>query len=649
MFKDYLRMAVCAPRVHIGNAAENCREITELYEKMHDKADILLLPELCLCGYTCQDLFQNSGLIRNVNKALEDLRILTAKYGESGALLTVGLPFYKDGELYNCAALLHNGKILAVIPKTFLPNHGEFYEKRWFTAGPYEAEEVTLHTGQTTVFGNNLLIDVISADERVTIGVELCEDAWVPVSPGRICALSGAELIMNLSASNEITGKAQYRRELLGGISASCVCAYAYASAGRYESTSDTVFGGHCLIYENGRMLGELAPFEEGILVRDISLSALRYDRMHISDFSDCKNIWCRTRYKRITCNKVFLQKDDLKCSVSMTPFIPRDNLLSHCLDIFNIQVAGLMRRIEATHCRCITVGVSGGLDSTLALMVAAQAIRNLNLPTETLQGITMPGFGTTSRTKNNSVRLMEVLGCGMRTVDITASTRQHFTDIGHDENIHDTTYENAQARERTQILMDIANKEGGFVLGTGDLSELALGWCTYNGDHMSMYGVNVGIPKTLVRTLVDMVGHYLAEKDFAGLDEVVEDILDTPVSPELLPPNPDGTIAQKTEDNIGSYVLHDFFLYHTLRFGLSPMQIFDLCKCAVRQSDVYNFSDDEIKKWLRIFCTRFYRQQFKRNCMPDGVKVGMVSLSPRADLRLPSEIEFDELISELM
>ena len=415
------------------------------------------------------------------------------------------------------------------------------------------------------------------------------------------------------------------------------------------------VFSGHNLMYENGKLLGEIKPFEDGILIRDFNMTKIRHDRLANKSFAECKRNFDAGEYMTVTCEKVFAEKKEVCARVSMTPFVPSKNRLERCRSIFAMQVAGLQRRIEATHASCIVVGVSGGLDSTLALLVSAQAVKNLGLPPETVTGITMPGFGTTKRTKSNSTTLMELLGCDIREISIVDSVRQHFADIGQDEAVHDITYENCQARERTQILMDVANKEGGFVIGTGDLSELALGWCTYNGDHMSMYAVNTSIPKTLVRTLVDEVGHDMDRNGFPGIKDVIEDIIDTPVSPELLPPNADGTIAQKTEDTVGSYILHDFFLYYTLRYGMEPEEVYDLCKEAVRQSveasqdgetEAYIFTDEEIKKWQKVFYTRFFRQQFKRNCMPDGVKVGTVSVSPRGDLRLPSEIEFEDFLT---
>lgn len=645
MLENLFRVAAATPRVHIGNVEKNCEEIKTIYKEYGDKADIIITPELSLTGYTCADLFNNRHLIENVRNGLDSLAVFTKEYGQSGAALVVGLPFEKEGELFNCAAFIQGGEVLAIIPKTYLPNYGEFYEKRWFSAGQYDAEEVLSDNGSTTVFGNNVILELGAGKNKVSLGIEICEDAWTPVSPGRLLALNGAEIILNISASNEVIGKEQFRRNLAGGISSGCICGYAYVSAGRYESTSDLVFSGHNLMYENGKMLGEIKPFENGVLIKDFNLTKIRHDRLANKSFGDCKRDFGGRDYVVIRCEKTLMDKNEILAKVPITPFVPSKNKLERCLSIFRMQVAGLQRRIETTKSKCVVVGVSGGLDSALALLVSAQAVKNLGLPSTTVLGITMPGFGTTDRTKNNSTKLMEILGCDIREISIVDSVRQHFKDIGQKEEVHDITYENCQARERTQILMDVSNKEGGFVVGTGDLSELALGWCTYNGDHMSMYSVNTSIPKTLVRTLVDEIGHYLGENGFDGIDEVIEDIVDTPVSPELLPPNEDGTIAQKTEDTVGSYILHDFFLYYTLRYGMAPEEIFELCKNAVSQSEEYKFSEEEIKKWQNVFYTRFFRQQFKRNCMPDGVKVGTVSVSPRGDLRLPSEVEFEEFL----
>ncbi|MBQ2258492.1 MAG: NAD(+) synthase [Lachnospiraceae bacterium] len=645
---NLFRVAVVTPRVHIGNVSKNCEEILNAYDGLADKTDLVVTPELSLTGYTCADLFNNRSLLNMALKGLGKMVSHTKKYGEGGAALVVGLPFEKAGELFNCAALIQNGQLVAIVPKTYLPNYGEFYEKRWFSAREYDAEELEINCGSEklrTLFGNNIVINV-GTDNAVCIGLEVCEDVWATVSPGRIMALNGAEIIVNISASNEVIGKAQYRRNLIGAASASCISGYVYVSAGRYESTSDLVFSGHNLMYENGKLIGECKPFEETVLVKDFNLTKIRHDRVANKTFSQCKNNYSDRKYRLVDCRKPLIKKEDILARVSITPFVPSKNRRERSLEIFNMQVAGLQRRIETTKSSCVVVGVSGGLDSTLALLVAAKAVKNIGLPSTTVTGITMPGFGTTKRTKNNSLELMKYLGCDIREISIVDSVRQHFKDIGQDENVHDITYENCQARERTQILMDVANKDGGFVIGTGDLSELALGWCTYNGDHMSMYAVNASIPKTLVRTLVDEIGHNMAENGFEGMDKVIEDIIDTPVSPELLPPNEDGTIAQKTEDTVGSYILHDFFLYYTLRYGMTPAEILELCKEAVRQSSDYKFSDDEIRKWQKVFYTRFFRQQFKRNCMPDGVKVGSVSVSPRGDLRLPAEIESEEFVN---
>lgn len=648
MMKNLFRVATAAPRVHIGNVKKNYEEIKKIYKKYAEDADLVVFPELCLTGYTCGDLFLNQNLLENSKMYLVKLAELTQDYEEVGAGLVVGLPLEVKGELFNCAAFLHNGEIAAIIPKTYLPNYGEFYEKRWFSARKIEADYLDFNEEMECVpFGNQQLIHFGSEGNYVNIGVEICEDAWVPIPPSRMMALNGAEIIVNLSASNEVIGKADYRRNLIQGISASCICGYVYSSAGRYESTSDLVFSGHCMMYENGKLLGEIKPFEDGTLVRDFQLTKIRHDRIVNKSFGDCKRMYVNsdTEMEHTEVEKEYPERDDILAKVKMTPFVPSSNTLDRCLAIFNMQVAGLQRRIETTRCKCVVVGVSGGLDSTLALLVSSMAVKKLGLPSTTVVGITMPGFGTTKRTKNNSTALMEILGCDIREIPIADSVRQHFKDIGHDEAVKDITYENCQARERTQILMDVANKEGGFVIGTGDLSELALGWCTYNGDHMSMYAVNTSIPKTLVRSLVDEVGHFMEKNGFSGIAGVIEDIIDTPVSPELLPPNEDGTIAQKTEDTVGSYILHDFFLYYTLRFGMDQQEILELCKVAVSQSKEYHFSDEEIEKWLKTFYTRFFRQQFKRNCMPDGVKVGTVSVSPRGDLRLPSEIEFEEFL----
>ena len=529
--KNMLRVAAVTPKVHIGSVSGNVREIMDIYEEYKDAADVIVTPELSITGYTCADLFENRKLIDGARRGLLQLAMATCT-GQSA--LVVGLPFEVDGELFNCAAFLQGGRVMAIVPKTYLPNYGEFYEKRWFSARKYDAVMVNLMdpeddgdeleydgsraVGSEVLFGNNVMIDMGSGDQRVKLGIEICEDAWTPVSPGRLLAMAGAEVILNLSASNEVIGKAAYRHKLIGSVSSDCLCGYVYVSAGMYESTSDLVFSGHNLMYENGKLLGEVKPFEEGVLIRDISLTKIRHDRIANKSFADCKRDFAFRKYETVVCDTPLMDKGNVLMKVKMTPFVPSGNKLERCMAIFKMQVAGLQRRIEATHCKCVVVGVSGGLDSTLALLVSAQAVKNAGLPSTTVVGITMPGFGTTNRTKNNSTELMRLLGCDSREISIAASVRQHFADIGQDESMHDVTYENCQARERTQILMDVANKEGGFVVGTGDLSELALGWCTYNGDHMSMYAVNTSIPKTLVRSLVNEVGHFMEVDGFVGI-----------------------------------------------------------------------------------------------------------------------------------
>ena len=647
--KNMLRVAAVTPKVHIGSVSGNVREIMDIYEEYKDAADVIVTPELSITGYTCADLFENRKLIDGARRGLLQLAMATCT-GQSA--LVVGLPFEVDGELFNCAAFLQGGRVVAIVPKTYLPNYGEFYEKRWFSARKYDAVMVNLMdpeddgdeleynagskkagdraVGSEVLFGNNVMIEMGSGDQRVKLGIEICEDAWTPVSPGRLLAMAGAEVILNLSASNEVIGKAAYRHKLIGSVSSDCLCGYVYVSAGMYESTSDLVFSGHNLMYENGKLLGEVKPFEDGVLIRDISLTKIRHDRIANKSFADCKRDFAFRKYETVVCDTPLMDKGNVLMKVKMTPFVPSGNKLERCMAIFKMQVAGLQRRIEATHCKCVVVGVSGGLDSTLALLVTARAFDFLGMPREKITAVTMPCFGTTDRTYRNACDLTKKLGATLREVDIREAVTIHFRDIGHDMENHDVTYENCQARERTQVIMDIANQAGGMVIGTGDLSELALGWATYNGDHMSMYAVNTSIPKTLVRHLV----RYYA--DTCGddrLSEILLDILDTPVSPELLPPK-DGKIAQKTEDLVGPYELHDFFLYYMLRAGYEPDKIF---RIAVQTFDgVYD--REVILKWLKNFYRRFFMQQFKRSCLPDGPKVGTVAVSPRGDLRMSSD-----------
>ena len=508
------------------------------------------------------------------------------------ALIFLGIPLEYHGKLYNTAAILNHGKILGIVPKRYIPNYNEFYEVRHFTKGMEEPVAVRLNQEITVPMGMNLLFCCEEIPE-LKVAAEICEDLWTMQPPSIAHAQAGAVVITNLSASDEVTGKETYRRELVKGQSARLLCGYIYASAGEGESTQDVVYSGHDLIAENGVVLAESERFTKGILYSEIDVKKLISERRRMSTFETTDG-----NYQEIYFS---LEKEETKLTryIDPMPFVPgsKEDREKRCEEILLIQAHGLKKRLAHTHAKSAVVGISGGLDSTLALLVSAQAVKNLGLPPETVTGITMPGFGTTKRTKSNSTTLMELLGCDIREISIVDSVRQHFADIGQDETVHDITYENCQARERTQILMDVANKEGGFVIGTGDLSELALGWCTYNGDHMSMYAVNTSIPKTLVRTLVDEVGHDMDRNGFPGIKDVIEDIIDTPVSPELLPPNADGTIAQKTEDTVGSYILHDFFLYYTLRYGMEPEDVYDLCKEAVRQS-VEASEDGEIEAY---------------------------------------------------
>ena len=586
----------------------------------------------------------NRHLIDRAEEGLLQLAEMTAEYGKKGAALVVGVPYEVDGELFNCGAFLWNGTVLALTPKVYLPNYGEFYEKRWFSGRRVENRTVEMADGSETLFGNSILLEMTDPnqqEEHVTFGMEICEDLWTPIAPGRLLALQGAEILLNLSASNEVIGKEQYRRTLTGSMSSSCICGYVYTSAGAYESTSDLVFSGHNLMYENGKLLGEIKPFEDGILIRDFNMTKIRHDRLANKSFAECKRNFEAGEYMTVNCEKVFAEKKEVCAKVSMTPFVPSKNRLERCRSIFAMQVAGLQRRIEATHASCIVVGVSGGLDSTLALLVCVKTFDKLGWSRQGIVGVTMPGFGTTDRTHTNAIDLMNSLGVTVREVSIKEACIQHFKDIDHDVHVHDVVYENAQARERTQILMDIANQTWGMVVGTGDLSELALGWATYNGDHMSMYGVNGSIPKTLVKHLVKWV----AEND---IDETSRatllDIVDTPISPELIPADENGNIRQITEDLVGPYELHDFFLYYFLRCGFRPSKIFFLAARTFK--DVYD--EETIKKWLQTFCRRFFNQQFKRSCLPDGPKVGSISISPRGDWRMPSDASSEMWLKEV-
>ena len=624
----FVKVAALSPTVTVANPEKNAETALAAIKKAAaEGVQVMVLPELHLSGYTCGDLFQQDRLIARCEEALNKIRKETASIQ---ALIAVGLPVRLCDSLYNCAAVLQSGKILGVVPKQYLPNYQEFYEKRWFAPGNrLLSRQVTL-CGETVFFGSQLF-----RLGNAVIGVEICEDLWVPLPPSSHLVLTGANLILNLSASNELVAKNAYRRELIAGQSGRCICGYVYASAGVGESTTDLVFSGACTVAENGSILAESERFSRtgSRAVACIDVAKLSAERRKNGSFHD-NAVDFSEGIPTVTGVLPHLELYRMDRSYDPTPFIPGDQRTreERCKEIFAIQAAGLAKRLSHTGLKRAVIGISGGLDSTLALLVASETMKLLQYPSENILCITMPGFGTTDRTYQNALELIASLGAELREIDIRPACIQHMKDIGHDPSIHDITYENTQARERTQILMDLANKSGGLLVGTGDLSELAMGWCTYNGDHMSMYGVNASVPKTLVRYLVD----YVASRSDERTAAVLREVLDTPVSPELLPPDENGQIAQKTEENIGPYELHDFFLYHFLRFG------FDREKLAFLAERAFDgrYSPEEVEKWLELFLKRFFSSQFKRSCLPDGPKVGSVSLSPRGDWRMPSDAD---------
>ena len=633
----FIKVAAASPALRVADCRYNAEQsVAAMQRAAAAGVRLLVLPELGLTGYTCGDLLLQPVLQQG---ALHALQMLLAVSAGLPMTTVAGLPLEVEGKLYNCAAVLHGGKILGVVPKTNLPNYGEFYEARWFTPAPAEAKAISL-LGQQVPFGTDLLFCCRELPEY-KLAVEICEDLWVALPPSTRHAMAGATVIANCSASDETIGKAEYRRELITGQSARLMAGYLYADAGRGESTTDMVFAGHDLIAENGRLLAETALFTNEMIVTEIDVHRLTAERRHT-------NTWRAADSAGYTIIPFSLPAEvtTLTRLIDPHPFVPADSAerKQRCEAILTMQAEGLRRRLEHIGCPCAVLGISGGLDSTLALLVAVRALDLLERPRTDMIAVTMPGFGTTHRTRSNAELLCEKLGVTLRTVSIAAAVRQHFKDIGHDESVTDTTYENAQARERTQVLMDIANQENGIVVGTGDLSELALGWATYNGDHMSMYGVNGSIPKTLVRYLVRHAAETCGDEALAA---VLYDILDTPVSPELLPADEGGRIAQKTEDLVGPYELHDFFLYHFIRYGCPPQKLLYLAENAFAG----RYDRAVILKWLRTFCRRFFQQQFKRSCLPDGPKVGSVTLSPRGDWRMPSDAsaalwlrEIDEL-----
>ena len=618
----FVKVCAATPEIRVADVQFNKNSIIGCIAASRG-AQVIVFPELSLSGYTCGDLFNQSALIEGVESALGDICRATAG---NRALIFVGAPVKNGDRLYNCAVAVSDGKILGVVPKTNLPNYGEFYERRHFTSAPSVNGTVKL-CGETVDFGTDIIFRA-AEDSRVCVAAEICEDLWVPDSPSVRHAKAGATIIVNLSCSDETAGKAEYRRSLVRMQSSKLVCAYVYADAGEGESTTDMAFAGHDIICEGGKLVAESNLFENCTIAADIDVEKLSNERTRLAGtFFERTN---SAAYKFVTFS--LAEGGEVTRKFSKTPFIPADDgrLRERTELILSIQSAGLKKRLEHTKSHTAVIGVSGGLDSALALLVIARAFRQLKRPMSDIIAVTMPGFGTTGKTFGNALKLIDCIGATSKTVDITESVLTHFKDIGHDSNVTDVTYENAQARMRTLILMDIANETGGLVIGTGDLSELALGWATYNGDHMSMYGVNCSVPKTLVKHLVA----YEAKRAGGDICRVLEDILNTEISPELLPPDKSGNIAQKTEDLVGPYILHDFFLYYVVRCGFAPDKVRYLACRAFEDL----FDEAVIDKWLKNFYRRFFSQQFKRSCVPDGVKVGSVSLSPRGDWRMPSD-----------
>lgn len=640
--RGLVRVGAAVPSLALGNVKENMkRHLAMMREAKEKHVSIVTFPELSLTGYTCGDLFFQRRLLDDVTDALLTLK----NEMPEGILAVVGAPLEIEGALYNCAVVLHKGEIISAVPKTFLPNNGEFYEKRWFQSGDARRDaSVAIPKLKTDVCRQA----IFETEDSVRFGIELCEDLWAPLPPSTMLSVEGAEIILNLSASNELLSKREYRQQLISQQSARCQCGYVYVSAGMGESSSDFVFSGHSVIASCGTVIRESEGYlaDNYLMTADIDIDRIRADRMKQSSFADCaaqvRAMWKQAPNILRTMENALLPDDAAPdYRVSKHPFIPSDKASRQlrCAQILAMQATALARRLAVTGGK-VVVGISGGLDSTLALLAACKAVDMLHLPRTNILGITMPCFGTTDRTYHNALDLMTSLGVSQREIPIHNAVRQHFADIGHDESDHSVTYENCQARERTQVLMDVANKIGAIVLGTGDLSEIALGWCTYNADHMSMYGVNSGVPKTLVRWVIQTAAENEA---FSSSRECLQSILDTPISPELLPPDEKGNILQQTEDVVGPYALHDFFLYYAIRFGYPPKKVFDLC-CIAFQDD---FSCETILKWLKNFYRRFWTQQFKRNCMPDGVKIGSIALSPRGDWRMPSDAQYKAWMDE--
>ena len=623
MNQGFVKVAAVTPDIRVADTAYNTENICRMIdETVKEGAKIIVFPELCVTGYTCSDLFTQDILLQDARKAMFEIAEYTTG---KDALIFVGLPMAVDGELYNVAAALNQGRILGLTTKSFLPNYGEFYEMRQFRRGPKKARMICLN-GREIPFGPQLLFAAEGMEELI-VSAEICEDVWSPIPPSIQAAREGATVIVNCSASDETIGKASYRRSLIEGQSARLICGYIYANAGEGESTTDLVFGGHNIIAENGTTLAKSKRFENSAIYTEIDVKRLLSERRKNTTFQAAEE-------KTLMRIPFEIRKEETKLTrpFPSRPFVPSvmSERAKRCEEILTIQAMGLKKRLAHAHAKSAVVGISGGLDSTLALLVSAKAFDALGMDRKGIVAVTMPCFGTTDRTYQNACKMSQKLGATLREIPVGAAVEQHFKDIGHNPEDHSVTYENSQARERTQVLMDVANQAGGIVIGTGDMSELALGWATYNGDHMSMYGVNASVPKTLVRHLV----HYYADTcEDEELKNVLYDVLDTPVSPELLPPK-DGEIAQKTEDLVGPYELHDFYLYYLLRFGYEPSKIYRIARYAFAGE----YDDTTIYKWLYTFCRRFFMQQFKRSCLPDGPKVGTVALSPRGDWRMPSD-----------
>lgn len=647
----YVKVASAIPAVRVGDVAYNVEQIENLVIQAEGKGvEVIVFPELSLTGYTCQDLFRQQLLLDRVEQGVMRLMDFTRKLD---IIAIVGAPVPVGNLLLNCAVVIQKGHVLGMVPKFYLPNYSEFYEKRWF-ASAQDLRDMELRYAGNVV---NMTADIqlFRTADGVLFGIEICEDVWAPAPPSNKLALAGADIVFNLSASDELIGKHDYLKSLLSQQSARTMTGYVYSSCGFGESTQDVVYGGNAMIYENGKLLAEAARFslEPQIMMTQIDVEKLRSERRGNSTYVNAqRNVKFSLLDKQFgiriidAFSKEMEREFKLERTVSPHPFIPAmEDMEVSCEEIFNIQVMGLVKRLVHTHAETAVIGISGGLDSTLALLVCVKAFDKLKRSRKGIVGVTMPGFGTTGRTYNNAMELMRSLGITVKEVSIVDAVTQHFEDINHDISVHDVTYENSQARERTQVLMDMANKLNGMVVGTGDLSELALGWATYNGDHMSMYGVNASVPKTLIRYLVN----YVAQREVDDRSaQTLQDIIDTPISPELIPADEMGNIQQKTEDLVGPYELHDFFLYYFLRFGFSPKKIFMLAKNAFIENkskrvklgpnDPETYDEETIKKWLRVFVRRFFSQQFKRSCLPDGPKVGSVSLSPRGDWRMPSD-----------